>query len=98
MKTHKLIRLHKRATVILEMIQLANELAVDAAQYVNAIKASKLDYRRATLPYYQKRLSKYTNVSYRLQRYYADVMKRIVEPIIINMSERKQNLSTVNND
>lgn len=87
MRTSKLLKLHKRATVILEMIERADMLAKEENRYVTLRNLTTFLSLKATLPFHQKRLAKYIEISKRLQLYYADVMQRLTDPFINNMKK-----------
>jgi len=88
-RTTFLRKLHQRADTILEMIQRSDKRAQDAARYIITAKTNPEAWHGITVPLYEKELDKYIKVSYRLQRYYADVMVRLTKPVIERMAEVK---------
>lgn len=78
MLTHKHLKLHNRATCILEMIEKCEWRINDAKDYLN--NNCLAPWFVITKNIYAKEYYKYKAVKKRLVEYYAEVMEKLVRP------------------
>ncbi len=79
--TQKNLKLHKRSLCILEMIEICENRIADYRSYLNKPHSV---YYHITKDYYQKNVTRHLAIKQRLISYYADVMQRLIEPVINN--------------
>lgn len=78
MTTQRHLKLHNRATCILEMIERCDYLINDAKDYLN--NNCLAPWFVATKHIYAEQYYKYKGIKKRLVIYYADVIERLVRP------------------
>lgn len=81
MLIQKNLKLHKKALNILEMIETCENRLADYRGYLKKPYAA---YHCSTRFYYERNIDKHVAIRQRLINYYADVMLRLVSPVVEN--------------